>query len=120
MQIIERVYAAPTPCPTGIGTGGVNIKDCFAPAQKFGTLGNLVSTLSQNFLVIAGVIFFIIVLIAGLEIIRGAGSQDGKQMEKGKSLFTQAIVGFLIIFGAYWIVQIINFFTNGALGGIFQ
>lgn len=118
MQIIENVYAAvPTPCPAGTG---VCIYDIFSPSRKFGTLGQLVSTLSQNFLVIAGAIFLVLIIFAGYTIIRGAGSQDGKQMEKAKSIFTYAIIGFLIIFGAYWIVQIINFFTNGALGGIFQ
>ena len=108
-----------TPCPTAMG-GGVDIGACYAPSLTFKSLGHLVGVLSQNFILIAGIIFFVLVLIAGFGMIAGAGSEDSKQMEKGKMMFTYAIIGFAIIFGAYWAVQIVNMITNGALGGIFR
>ena len=38
-----------------------------------------------------------------------AGSADKEGMEKGKNALTAAIAGFIIIFAAYWIVQIVQF-----------
>ena len=96
------------------------IKDKFAPAEKFDNLGDLVSTLSQNFILVAGVIFLILILVAGFGLITSAGSQDAQGMEKNKNFLTYAVVGFVIIFSAFWMVQIINFVTGGSLGDIFK
>ncbi|MBI4066974.1 hypothetical protein HY407_01220 [Candidatus Gottesmanbacteria bacterium] len=107
----------PTPCPTGVE---VCIADFFAPARKFGNLGEMVSILSKNIVLVAGVIFFILILIAGFGVISAAGSEDAQKMEKNKGYLTYAVIGFVIIFGAYWVLQIINAVTGGALGDIFQ
>ncbi|OGG14873.1 hypothetical protein A2773_01230 [Candidatus Gottesmanbacteria bacterium RIFCSPHIGHO2_01_FULL_39_10] len=114
-MLVEKAWAA-----CDVSSGSVDIAECFAPAKTFTSLGHLVGVLSQNFILIGGIIFFVLVFIAGFGMIQGAGSEDSKQMEKGKMMFTYAIIGFAIIFGAYWIVQIVNMITNGALGGIFQ
>ncbi len=99
---------------------GVDIGNCFAPALKFNNLAEVVNVFSKNIVLIAGIIFFILILIAGFGVISAAGSEDAKGMEKNKNFLTYAIIGFGIIFGAYWIVQIINAVTNGALGSIFN
>lgn len=95
------------------------IGEKFAPAEKFDNLGDLVSTLSQNFVLVAGVIFLILILIAGFGVIQAAGSQDAQAMEKNKNFLTYAVIGFVIIFAAFWIVQIINAVTGGSLGDLF-
>lgn len=81
----------------------------------FCTLSEMVSSLLPKFLLIAGVIFFILIVIAGVGVIAGAGSGDAQGMENRKQFLTYAIIGFIIMFGAYWILQIINFITNGAV-----
>lgn len=72
------------------------------------SIGNLVSLLLSNASVIAGVLFLIFVIIAGYSMMYNAGSGDPQKFAKGKDIITWAFVGFLIIFGAYWIIQIIQ------------
>lgn len=92
----------------------------YPPAQKFKNFGEIVGVFSQNIVIVAGVIFFILILVAGFRMIRAAGSEDSKAMEQNKNLLTYAVAGFLIIFSAYWVVQIVNFVTGGSIGNIFQ
>lgn len=115
-MLVQKVLAANN-C---IGPDGVNIPSCFPPAQKFNNLGQVVNVFSQNIILIAGIIFVILIMVAGFGVIMGAGSQDAQKLEKNKAFLTYAVIGFVIIFGAYWIVQIINAVTGGALGGIFK
>lgn len=81
----------------------------------FCTLSGMVSALLPKILLIGGVIFFILVVIAGVGLIATAGSGDAQGMESRKNFLTYAIIGFIIMFGAYWLLQIINFITNGAV-----
>ena len=106
--------ATGTPVPTG-----VNIGEVFPLAQVFKTLGGLISRLYPMILLLAGVIFFILIIFAGIGVISGAGSDDPQAKEQAKSFLTYAVIGLIIIFGAFWIMQIINYLTGGALGGIF-
>ncbi len=118
-MFLEKAYAqAPTPCYSG--SGGVDIADCFAPANKLTSLSQVVNIFSQNFILIAGVIFFILLVWMGFSFLRAAGSQDSKAMENVKTTLTYGIIGFVIIFSAFWIVQLINFVTGNSLGNIFS
>ena len=81
----------------------------------FCTLSGLVSNLLPKIVLVGGIVFFILVVIAGIGILATAGSGDAQGMENRKTFLTYAIIGFIIMFGAYWIVQIINFITNGAV-----
>ena len=45
-------------------------------------------------------------LAAGFTLLTSAG--DAKKMEQGKSRLTNALIGFLIIFTAYWFTQIMG------------
>lgn len=86
----------------------VNIADQFGPAQSFPTVGNLVNVVVRNILTIAGIIALVAIVIAGFNIIVGAGKMEGERAAKGGAAFTAAVVGIIIIFGAYFIVQIIE------------
>lgn len=81
----------------------------------FCTLSQVVSSLLPKIILIGGVIFFILVVITGVGLIATAGSGDAQGLESRKQFLTYAIIGFMIMFGAYWILQIINFITNGAI-----
>lgn len=87
-------------------------------AQNFPTLSSLVSSLLPKILIFGGVISFIIVIVAGIGVIAGAGSGDSQATESRKNILLYALIGLIIMFGAYWILQIINFVTGGALQGI--
>lgn len=90
-----------------------------AKVTQFSTLGGFVTSFLPKLLVFAGIIFFILTVIAGFGVIAGAGSQDPHTQERAKGFFTNAIIGLAIIFTSYWVVQIISFVTYGSLKGVF-
>ena len=68
--------------------------------------GNLVSTILSNVLILSSIILFFIFLLGGYTIISSQGNPE--KTEKGKQSITSAIIGFVIIFTSYWIIQIIE------------
>ena len=91
-SLIQPVYA------------DVDIKTVFGPAINFPNVGSLVSVLLPNILLIAGIIAFIAVIFSGIKVISSAG--DAKAEEANKGAFTAAVIGLIIIFGAYFFLQI--------------
>ena len=45
-------------------------------------------------------------------IILGAGKGESQQAEKGKKIVTNTLIGFLVIFLSYWIIQIVEIVTG--------
>lgn len=81
-----------------------------APNPTLTSFGPLVQGLVRNAFVLASVIFFILLIFGGFQVIVAAG--DAKKAEQGKSAITGAVIGLLIIFGSFWIVQIIQVVTG--------
>jgi hypothetical protein len=75
-------------------------------------VGGLVSIFLSNAVAIAGVILTILLIFGGFSIIMGAGQQDPQKLAKGRQAATAAIAGFIIIFTAYWIIQIVEIMTG--------
>jgi len=71
---------------------------------KLSTVGGIVSQLITYIFVIAGIGLLVVILSSGFTLLTSAG--DAKAMEKGKKGLTNGIIGFVIIFVAYWLVQI--------------
>lgn len=84
-----------------------------------GTLGDLVTWLVPKVLIVAGMIFFFLIVFAGVSMLTAAGSQDPAAKEKWRAILTQGFIGLIIVFAAFWIMQLINYVTGGALGGVF-
>jgi hypothetical protein len=76
--------------------------------QVFPDLGTLISTLLPNVYMIAGVILLILLIFGGFTYIVSAGQQNQEGVQKGSKAITAAVVGFLLIFASYWIIQIIE------------
>lgn len=55
---------------------------------------------------IAGIGLLLMILSAGFTLLTSAG--DAKKMESGKSRLTSALIGFFIIFCAFWVVQLMG------------
>jgi len=91
----------------------VVIEEIFPPAKTFPTLGDLVNVLVKNVFVLAGVLLFVLLIFGGLKYIISSGG-DEKAAEQSKNAITAALIGFLIIFAAYWIVEIISFIMTGS------
>lgn len=102
----------PAAAPTGIG---IDIGDYFGPAKiGFGSFADIITQIFPKVLIIGGIIFFILVVIAGFGVISGAGNDDPHAKDQAKNFLTYAVIGMLIMFSAYWILQILSFvLTNG-------
>ena len=70
------------------------------------TLGDVTSTLLPYALTISGLILFSMLVFGGFTML--AGATDKESQEKGKKMITSAFTGFVIIFLAYWLAQILQ------------
>ena len=86
--------------------------DIFAPAENFGTLADFFNMIVPNILLLAGIIFFVLLVVGGFMFIAGAGGGDANQTGKGQKAITYALIGFIIIFVSYWIIKIIETVTG--------
>jgi hypothetical protein len=96
----------------------VNLGDPALRVSPFENFGDLVNIIVKNAFVFAGLITFFLLVFGGLSVIMGAGAGDSKKMESGKKTITGAVMGLLIVFAAYWIVQILEKITGIRLLGL--
>ena len=96
----------------------INIVDEFfntAGGKKYNQLagiGELVSLFIKIVFAVSGVIILVFIIMAGIGLIAGAGASDPEKIEKGKQSATSALIGFVVVFVAYWIVQLIELWTG--------
>ncbi len=93
----------------------VKIKDVFGPVkntESFDTLGGFMSVILPNILMVAGVVAFIGVVFAGIRYIQHAGDGESDKMNKDQQSLTAALIGLMLIFGAYFILQIVSTITG--------
>lgn len=89
----------------------VNIGQAFFSGHtQINSVGQLVSALLPNVYLFASILLFLYAAVGGFMIITGAGDADST--ENGKSALTNAIIGFVIIFVSYWIIQIVEVITG--------
>ena len=65
--------------------------------------------------VLAGLTVFFMFILGGYSMIAGAGASDPKKTGQGRQAVTYAVIGFVVIFAAYWIVRIIEIITKSNL-----
>ena len=80
--------------------------------DKLADIGSLVSLFIKIVFAVSGVIILVFIIMAGIGLIAGAGSNDPEKIEKGKQSATSALIGFVVVFVAYWIVQLIELWTG--------
>jgi len=78
----------------------------------FQSIGGFVSSVLPNIYVIASVIFFILLIVSGLLFIISAGQGDEESAKKYQKTITASLIGFLIIFASWWILEIIQTITG--------
>lgn len=109
INLIPQAYASCTP-----GNSDFNLADCLmlnkeeTIQEKYQNPSTLVNLIVANLFLIAGIIIFIMIIVAGFMFIKGGK----KGTEESKNILTSAIIGFLVMFAAYWIVQIIKVVTG--------
>jgi hypothetical protein len=71
-----------------------------------GPLGGILSAFLPILFPIAGMVVFLYLIYGGYELMLSGG--DPKKTAAGKQVITNALMGFLILFLAYWIVRAIG------------
>jgi len=103
------------------GTSGTTTIQGKLDTSNFGgkiTLGSILSNALGYIFIFAGIGLLLMLLGSGFSFLTSAG--DPKKMEKAKSQLTNAVVGFIIIFAAFWLVQAAGYiFGFKAIGTIF-
>lgn len=98
---MERIFAQ----PLTIGDPGSTIPIAGPEKFAFGTIGQLVQKTIPLVFAFAGFGLLLIIIAAGFSLMTSAG--DAKKLEAGKQQLTMGILGFVIIFTAYWLVLIL-------------
>jgi hypothetical protein len=106
---IPQAYAA---CESG--EAGLDLTDCLTlgdgsrVADVYNQPTVLVNLLISNIFIVAGFILFFLLIAAGFKFITGAT----KGKDEAKEMLEAALIGFIIMFSAYWIMQIVKIITG--------
>jgi hypothetical protein len=87
----------------------VKLNDTRSVGEVFAQPADLINLVVPNLFLIAGTILFFMILGGGFQII-ASGSADA--VDKGKNQVTLAILGMVIMFAAYWIIQLVEYLTG--------
>lgn len=105
----------------GVGTQDVNINlseklvldDGRTVQDAYSTPSDMVNLIVRVVFIASGIILFALVVGAGFTLISGG---NGQNLDKAKTTLTGAIAGFIIMFAAYWIMQILSMVTGANIG----
>lgn len=71
-------------------------------------ISKLVSLFLNIAFTVAGLILLFYFIFGGIGMIQNAGQNDPQKLEQAKKTATSALIGFVIVFAAYWIVKLIE------------
>jgi hypothetical protein len=77
-----------------------------------------ISAIITGAISLAGIVLLFLLVGGGIAMISGAGKSDPKTVEQGKKAATSALIGFIVVFSAYWIVKLIELITGLNLIGV--
>ena len=97
--------------------GGIDLGTCYKlndtrnVSDVYNKPAVLINQIITYTFVAAGLIFFFLLIYCGYLYI----SEDSKAVEKAKTLLETAGMGFVLMFSAYWVIQIIQVVTGTKL-----
>jgi len=97
---------------TGVDIGQLPMGNNKSISDLYPDPASLVTLIVKNGLTIAGIILLILIIAGGFMMISSAGSGDQKQAAAAKTMITDALIGFLVIFLSYFIIQIVEVITG--------
>lgn len=81
----------------------------FFPKPGDRTPGKIISRLVRNVVFpISGLVLFLQIVYAGFQIVQGGMMGDDNSVNNGKQRLTATIVGFLLLFGSYWMWSLVE------------
>lgn len=96
--------------------GGYEISPPPGFKEEFTNIGSVFSALLPYLYYFAGLILFGAIIVSGFKFLTSAG--DPEKTAEAKGCLTNAIIGFLVVFLSYWLIQIIEvIFHLDILGG---
>lgn len=109
-------FPPPTPIPPTSKPGAIDfgqlsgaipsLKPVFQPGPT-GNVGGIISAILPYLFVIAGLLLLFYLIYGGFHMMIAANDEKGLAEAKGK--ITNALVGFLLLFVSYWLVQIMEY-----------
>lgn len=72
--------------------------------------GRVISTLLPYIFTLSGILLLIYLLFGGLQLMYSAG--DPKKVQSAQGKITNALIGFVIVFLAYWLTQLFGTILN--------
>jgi hypothetical protein len=92
---------------TVLAQGNISLK----PSTEFNnltgiTFGGIVSGLISFIMIIAALVFFFMLILGGIQWMLSGGVKAGAEAARG--IITAALIGLVIVFSAWAIVQLIN------------
>ena len=94
---IGNTFFGGTSNPLSGGTSG----------QSLSGIASLVTLLLNIAFALSGLILLFFFILGGIGLIRSAGQNDPQKAEQSKKTVTSAVIGFVIVFASYWIVELI-------------
>lgn len=88
------------------------LKDGTPVKDVFNSTDDMVNLIVKVAFVAAGLFLFFMIIGAGFALIQG----ESKDKDKAKTTMTSAAIGFIVMFAAYWIMQIIQILTGINMG----
>jgi hypothetical protein len=105
-QLAQQAIQLPGPSNTPVPVNYPSGFGFIFQGNQQNTIGYILSKAFPLVLGFAGLGLLLMLISAGYTFLTSAG--DAKKMEQGKQRLTNAVVGFFIVFAAYWIVQLVG------------
>lgn len=86
------------------------VNNIFFNANGSVNLGGIINRLLTFIFPLAGILLFIMITWGGFEML--TGTMNKKSTDAGQQRVTAAVVGFLLLFVSYWIIQMVEFITG--------
>jgi hypothetical protein len=86
--------------------GGYNIEGPEGFVFGSSSIGDIISKSLDYVFAFAGIGLLLMIISSGFAMMTSAG--DPKKLQAGQHRLTNAIVGFIIVFAAFWIVQLLG------------
>jgi uncharacterized membrane protein len=113
LQLVKPVHA-----DCGAGTN-FNLNDCFTLGIGGETVSSVykepatfVNLFANTIFIVAGLVIFGTFAYAAFKMIQ----DEAKGKDEARDMMTKAVTGLVVMFVAYWIVQIIGIVTGANLG----
>jgi Na+/melibiose symporter-like transporter len=81
-------------------------------SSRYTDFASLISLLVKNSFTLIGIILVILLIFGGFNFIIAAGNDDPKKTQQASNTIKAALIGFVVVFLSYVIVQVIETFTG--------